>query len=274
MKKILLIVALLMMPLHVALAAEVSPPVIVGADPGVPRPAIIFLHGKGGSGAQMRRQIAMDQALGLRGVVAIYPTGHNRQWRVGKFQSLRNDVEYLETMIDLYIAKRVIDPNRLYLVGISNGALMTQRMICQSKYSFAGAAAVMGTHPNIANCKTPKATPLMFFFGSEDRFFPPDGVQPNDWAARMDFTSRDETIKFWRGVNGCLRDVLPAPSRDGKIEARVFQGCRVPLAVYDLIGVGHAWPGAKMTPRLQGDPARNPGSVKIDQVILDSFGLR
>lgn len=267
---ILMLITLLSCPVN---AGEKST-IVSGADPGKPRPTIIFLHGKGGNGLQMQRQIDMDKTLGELGVVSIYPSGQNAQWRVGKFLSLRNDVDYLDTMIDFYIAKKVIDPKRLYIAGISNGGMMVQKMICASRYNFTGAAVVMATHPDVKNCKTPKPTPLMIFWGSEDKFFPRDGVEPNDWAKRMKFTSRKDTINFWRGVNGCPRDVLPVPSPDGKVDMRAYPGCAVPFAVYDLIGVGHAWPGAKRSPRMGDDPARNPGTVKIDEVLIGAWGLK
>lgn len=249
--------------------------VIKNAIPGEPRPAVIFLHGGNSNGAIMDAYVDIDKELIPHNVVSIYPTGYNGFWNDGVNVTPRNDVGYLDSMIDYYAAKRMIDPSRLYLAGISNGGLMIQRMLCASRYNFDGAAIVGATHPGLHRCSKAKPTPMIFFYGDKDTFFPPDGMPGNAWHDKFKPVGRNDTIAFWARVNGCHKSPspyqLPGATDSLKVTSYMFDDCQVPLLVYNMDGVGHVWPGAKSTPAAASSLGPNPSGFSANQAIISAW---
>jgi polyhydroxybutyrate depolymerase len=250
---------------------------IANALPGTPRPTVIFLHGSNGTGEQMQKYVHIDQDIGVKGVVAIYPSGRGGHWNVGLNPSMRDDVDYLDRMIDYYVAQKITDPSRIYIAGLSNGGMMAQRMVCQSRYPFAAVMVMAATRPKLVTCKTPKTTAMIFAFGSRDEYFPPDGKKGNAWAERTKPLSRAETLKFWEKANGCAKAVAPVdlPSTGPEVQV-VMQGykdCARPMMYFDIMGVGHVWPGAGSNPKLDQILGPNPDGFDLNQLLIKAWFL-
>lgn len=248
---------------------------IANALPGEPRPTVIFLHGGGSTGPKMSSYIQINRALGLRGAVAIYPSGFKGHWNDGRGGSPRNDIRYLDSMIDFYVAQKIIDPNRLYIAGISNGGMLTLGMICASGYQFRGAAIVGATFPRKPYCSKAKPTATILIYGSEDKYFPPDGEPGNSWHGTSGVATRKATIDYLATLNGCKGDVLPVESQPYPSGLRVlmhaYQNCVHPLQVYDLVGTGHVWPGAKNSFLMEKVMGPNPGGFGANDILIQTW---
>jgi polyhydroxybutyrate depolymerase len=253
--------------------------IIENAMPGTPRPTIVFLHGGGGSGAQFQHSAAIDRELSARGIVAIYPSGERRHWNDGfmgraRETSSRNDVHFLDTMLDFYVAQKIVDPSRLYIAGISNGGMMTQRMLCASRYTFSGALVAVATHPDIGRCKNPRITPLQIMWGSEDQFFPPDGKRGNVWNDRNQPTSRADTAAFWAKANGCLNEAAitatPLKTPNTSVRTYAYKNCVAPFTIYDVTGMGHTWPGATGL-RYRKEGKQTPKGFSANDIIIRTW---
>lgn len=250
-------------------------PILVGALPGQPRPAVIVLHGGLGSGAIVQQVAGLDAALIRRGVMVIYPSAADDRWNDGLMAGPRDDVDYLDGMIDLYVTQRMIDPTRLYIIGMSNGGMMTQRMLCASRYHFAGAGVVVATHPNIGRCGRPRPTPLTIVWGSEDPFFPPDGEEGNLWHRRHKPESRAATAAFWARANGCAVTsprpyIWPVASQGPVVETFDYRGCNAALRILQVQGMGHTWPGGSLARWYQrANP--NPPGFDFNGLILKAW---
>lgn len=249
---------------------------LANALPGEPRPTVIFLHGGSSSGPRFNSYIDINADLARRGVVAIYPTGFRGHWNDGRGGSPRNDVKYLDSMIDLYVAQKIIDPTRLYIAGISNGGMMALGMLCGSGYQFRGAMIVAATFPRAApKCSRIKPASTILVWGSEDKYFPPDDIPGNSWHGRSGVATRTETIDFLKRANGCTGDVLPVESPEMpstlRVRMRAFTGCTAPFQVYDLMGTGHVWPGAAHSYLMQKVLGPNPKGFPANDLLIKTW---
>ena len=61
-----------------------------------------------------------------------------------------DDVGFISALIDLMIKDYNMDPNRVYMTGISNGAIMSYRLACEIPHKIAAIAPVDGNIPHHA----------------------------------------------------------------------------------------------------------------------------
>lgn len=221
---------------------------------GDPAPAILVLHGGGGSPRRVKRYTR--HRLADRGWVEIYPSGLDRQWNDGRVgadgKPLRtaDDVGFLGKLINSLAADGLIDRNRVYVSGVSNGGMMAMRLACDAPDLAAGAAIIIASWPVGLDCAASNPLPAMFLHGTEDQLIRYGGgciVSQKD-KDRGSVLSAGKTLEIWAARNRCngmnetaTPDVDP---EDGtRVNLRVYSGCAAPLSHYIVEGGGHTWPG-------------------------------
>lgn len=221
-----------------------------------PAPAIVVLHGSGGNPNRMRR--LTNFILYERGWVEIYPEGINRQWNDGRTgadgKPLRNsdDLGFLRAMLGQLASEGLIDPDRVFFAGASNGGAMTLRVICQAPELVAGAAVVIMNQPVGMDCPDGPPVPLMFIHGAADPMVPFAGgpVNVGKNRDRGSVLSASETVARYALRNHCgaweeiaITDHYPGDQTLVRLHA--YRGCAQPLFQYIIDGGGHTWPGNK-----------------------------
>ena len=230
---------------------------------GSPAPLIMALHGyrKPEQAQALRaepKMLAWDRLVPLireHGVVAVFPAAYRGQWSL--VPGLKNaeredgspidDVGFLFGLVSELVESGIADPQRLYISGISDGAIMTHRLICRSDSPFAAGAALIGTaHENhIGDCAPPYTPAVMQVHGDNDSVLPYEG-----WIFR---TGREvsvaEVMDHWRRRHGCsgqkgepLDDIDPD---DGSTVLKLeWTGCvREPnVLLFKIKGGGHSVP--------------------------------
>jgi polyhydroxybutyrate depolymerase len=255
-----------------------------------PLPAVILLHGGGGTGAQLERFTDFDRIAASAGIVALYPQGVGHEWndhRGPGGQSSADDRQFLLDLVDQLAAKGIVDPARIYVVGISNGGLMALDMACNHADRLAGIGVVAASLPLGYRCEPSRALPIVFFHGTEDRFIPFEGgrIAGQFATERGSVISAEETIAFFVQSSGCrTRDFrsLPDPVPPDGTHVTVFSygDCRSGGAVESVIidGGGHSWPGARqgfVLDHLLGPSSRAiDTSVELWRFFSASAGLR
>lgn len=210
------------------------------------RPALVLaLHGKGGSGASFERRTAgtFDRLAERDGAIVAYPDALYRQWNAGHRweQNRSDDLEFLITLIDELSAEFGIDPARIYVTGLSNGASMAYRLACERPERIAAVAPVAGglAQEIMPRCPAGKTrpVPLLLIHGTAD---------PH---SRFDDGELEGNLWQWTERNGCRRppqaiylpDADPADGTRTRIER--YPGCEAEVVLYAVEGGGHHWPG-------------------------------
>lgn len=236
-----------------------------------PAPAIVVLHGGGGTARQIQGHTGFD--LTPHGWVEIYPQGVDKSWNDGRTAiadgtPLRSadDIGFLRTLLRRLIADGTIDPDHIYIAGVSNGGAMTQRMVCNAPRLVAGAASVIMTFPVGIRCPDRPPIPMMFILGTKDPLVPYGGGpltlgrkdRGNVWSAAR-------TYDFYARRNRCgparTRAMPDTDASDGmRTSKTTWTGCAAPLVALDVEEGGHTWPGTRSRPftrRIVGPTTRD-----------------
>jgi polyhydroxybutyrate depolymerase len=162
---------------------------------------VVMMHGGFGSGTQAQRAYGWDALADREGFIVAYPDGLNRAWNVGggccgqPGRTNVNDVAFLEQMV---AGVKGIDPERVYATGMSNGAMMSYRLGCDSKV-FAAIGPVAGTL--LGECSAPAPIPVIHVHGLKDTNVRFDG-QPGSGVAGIDGPPIAEVVKLWQDNGG------------------------------------------------------------------------
>lgn len=138
--------------------------------------------------------------------------------------------------------RSVVDQHRIYLVGFSNGGMLTYQLIAQTHMPIAGAAVVSAAM--FAQQPSPKTpVPLLIVHGLQDQVVPvTGGMSQVRFVARAQtqaFLPLYQTIDIWKQINQCQPKALK--SSTAAYELLQYRACKADLQVYVLKSGGHAW---------------------------------
>ncbi|TCU66692.1 poly(3-hydroxybutyrate) depolymerase [Bradyrhizobium sp. R2.2-H] len=227
-----------------------------------PAPLVIVLHGKTQRGADMITRTAWPQVAKREGLAVVFPDGLNNAWadaRTKAGPALRgppagtDDVAFIAKLVEKLVADGTADARRVFVAGISNGGAMAMTMACARADLFAAAASVIMnlTDEAAVTCHPSRPLPMLLMNGTADLLVPYGGGHGTSYFAADGFWSTDETLAFWRRLNGCetddaettdLPDRAPADhSTVTRISSRCPRGHDVVL--YRVNHGGHRVPG-------------------------------
>jgi polyhydroxybutyrate depolymerase len=222
-------------------------------------PLVIALHGGGTNGKRMERFSGLSESSERYGFVVVYPDGSGRlnrflTWNAGSCcgyapKHAIDDVAFIRRLIQYMIEHYHIDSSRVYVTGISNGAMMAYRLAAEIPDQIAAIAPVAGTltiDPGIIHA----AMPIIHFHGTDDRYVPFTGGRGSRGVTRNSYMAVEETIKVWRRINQAAAipvvEELPSVHNDGTHVTRYTYRTERDsqnIVLYKIIGGGHTWPG-------------------------------
>lgn len=226
-------------------------------------PMIIALHGGGGNAWDMEKltNFEFNKLSDKYGFIVVYPNGIGRHWNDGRnieeYYAQReniNDVKFISKLIDYMIEKYGVDPDRVYLTGMSNGALMCYRLAYEISYKITAIAPVAGSIPlNIYNNETPRGSiSVLMINGMNDPLVPWDGGYIHFGDKKLgQVIGVCETASFWAQVDNCTpvksKEYLPDtdPNDGTRVWKRVYinNTSSMQVILYGIDGGGHTWPG-------------------------------
>ncbi|MDF1656882.1 MAG: PHB depolymerase family esterase [Verrucomicrobiales bacterium] len=237
-------------------------------------PIVICLHG-GGSDAATMSKAGWSELADRRGFIVVYPEGLNGHWNDGRNvrkhtaqNAVTNDVDFLLQLLDELIEKEPVDPTRVYVVGISNGGFMTQRLAVEQTERFAAVAIQIASLPDTyleGPLKFEPTAPLsvLFMNGTEDPFMPYEGgkLTPNMAPRLIDSESFDFgqgtaihtelAMELWTKHNNlqpeAVISILPDKDPDDGCEIHHSRWSNdddtLAVELYKIEGGGHTIPG-------------------------------
>lgn len=263
-------------------------------DPGTPMPLVIALHGGGGTGKHMVKLTrgGLNTLSDTEGFIVVYPDGVGKNWndgRSGEETGYRthkvkiDDVAFISALIDTLIKKLNIDPRRVYVTGMSNGAMMSYRLACELTDKIAAIAPVTGNIPHnlFPSCSPSRPISVLAINNIDDPLMPWAGndiTGPFGVKKRGKVLSTSETITFWAKHNkGSLSPVIThEPDRDKgdgtRIRKEVYRNGEkgTEVVLYAIAGGGHTWPGGDqyLNEIIIGKTSRD---MDANKVIWDFF---
>lgn len=210
-----------------------------GYNPAQATPLVINLHGYGSNATQEEFVSKMSAQADKAGFIVVYPQGLGdpASWKFGGGAGNEADVAFIQNMIAQFQHTYNIDSKRIYVTGISNGAIMSYRLVCDLPNTFAAFATVAGGYPPFRDCQS-GPRPVIMFHGTADGILPYEGKPPalqpvHDWAAN------------WAAHNGCATQ----PSiifQQAEVTGEQWNQCRdnADVILYTIAGKGHSWPGS------------------------------
>lgn len=233
-------------------------PASVAADPDVPVPLVIALHGGLGSGSQLATTSQLDREADEHGFVVAYPEGlllptkqgaMVRTWNAGgccgpAAAAGVDDVGFVASVIGALSKATAIDPQRVVVGGHSNGAMLTWRLACERADVLSDAIVVEGTLM-VPTCTPSRGVDLTQVHGDADTFVPLAGGVGNGFSG-ADLASAAESQASWGAGQRCG----PARRASGDhITYTRWAGCAGGTTTEQVVVLGgtHAWPGADPT---------------------------
>ena len=240
---------------------------------GQPAPVVIVLHGGGGNADNAIRMTQFDRVARRAGAIVVYPNGTAARaranlltWNAGHccasaMQTAVDDVGFIGAIVDALVVSGEADAGRVYVTGMSNGAMMAHRLGRELSGKIAAIAPVVGA---IFGDEPPPAGPVPAFIivGATDDVVPPGGgpLQVRALlgvrrAADRDVAPAAAQAEYWARHNGCT---APARTEDALSVSVVWTDCEsgAPVVFHSVKNNGHAWPGGTPGRRGAAQPVR------------------
>lgn len=225
-----------------------------------PVPLVFALHGGNSNGAQTEILTGFSLLADVKHFLVVYPEAIEKNWNDGRrqqqFPSQRfniNDVQLIDDIITAVSQDFSIDANRIYVTGISNGAMMTHLVAVKLSEKIAAAATVAGSlaQPESSQFAPKQPVSMLLIHGTADPLAPYRGGGV-DSGRRGEIIASDQITKLWVDFNGCKTPPetgdLPdlAPFDQCHVHWQNWRGGRngTDVTLYTIEGGGHTWPGS------------------------------
>lgn len=246
-------------------------------------PVVIVLHGGSGTYQNVQGFTQMNTVSNANGFLVVYPQGAGVappgfSWADGRGTSADldgiDDVGFIDRLIDTLNQDYLIDLDRIYVCGFSNGGFMTQRLGCELADRFAAIGSLgcsMDTSLH-AQCQPSRPIPMVFVNGTADPFVPYGGGVMNGNVTPI--VAVDTAVAFWVTNNQCqtagdwelLPDVVTDDNSTAEVRDFTDCACQADVRFYRMINGGHTWPGVEL-------PTQEPILGETNEDIQASVAL-
>ena len=260
-------------------------------------PLVFVLHGGWVARSAGERGEHMEEKTTLKGFnilsdnegfIVVYPEGIEGHWNDGRknvsnIDEKIDDVGFISALIENLTEEFNIDSKRIYVTGMSNGALMSYRLAFELSGKIAAIAPVVGsiTEDLIAEYEPSRPVSVLLISGTDDPLMPWEGgdiIFFLRFLKRGKVLSVNDSVKYWVEYNNCnsLPNITWLPDkdpRDGTLVRREIysQGDNeTEVVLYAIEGGGHTWPdGPQNILRfLFGNTCRD---INANEIIWDFF---
>jgi polyhydroxybutyrate depolymerase len=209
-------------------------------------PLVVMLHGFNTSPNQEVTAGNWDAAVVRDRIIVELPESNAASWNAGGCCGLSqgagaNDVGYLQKLVTDAKARADVDPSRVFMVGNSNGGMMTYRYLCDHAGELAGAASVEGTR--VVGCTPSTPVPFLHVAGTGDEVVPYLGGQSLvSWVLGVTFPGVEDSVQQFATASGCTGE--PSTRTSGAVTRRSWRRCAggTHVELDSIAGWTHRWP--------------------------------
>ena len=218
-------------------------------------PVLFALHGYGSSAETHKAYTMHEPFANTNKAIVVYAQGYKLEtaltsssshWNVGAWTigSTVDDIDFINTVIDLIDDKAVINKNRIYSSGMSNGGFMSYNLACNLSSRIAAIVSVTGSFSSemLADCNPEHPTPVMQIHGTLDPTVPFNG------NSALGMVPIETTLEFWADYNLCNPvpeiSVIDFFDLGMSVDHKVYKECQnnVQVELFKSSGMDHTWP--------------------------------
>lgn len=213
-----------------------------GYDSAKKWPLVLNFHGRTasafGEAAPAHEFVSkLSEKGSAAGFVVVNPQGltdsdGSQTWNAGSCcaeDKSRDDVGFVDALLDALALDLCIDEKRVYAAGLSNGGFMSHRLACERAERFAAIAPVAAIN-GMSSCTPSRPVSVIAFNGTADNLVP--------------YSVSEATIADWVSRNGC--GATPTKTFEkGDSRCDTYSGCQAGAEVTfcSVTDGGHTWPG-------------------------------
>ena len=213
-----------------------------------PRPLVIALHESAGKGKMMADHTGLNRLADRSNFIVVYPDALKGKWNVSG-RALENNVTFIHDLITELKSKAAIDSQRIYIVGLSNGGILAQKLACENPGGIAAVATVAASLPVQFqdHCQSHTAVSVMMINGTADDIVPWEGGSPPmvHVGRGLSIPPIADVIDFWQQHNHCKAAPVIKRRADDRVEESNYVTCAASseVSLVALKGAGHVWSG-------------------------------
>ena len=249
---------------------------------------VIDLHGYGAGTSLQVPHSDLVETAGALGYVYLAPegTGTPVYWNSVRRPTGTDDVQFIEDLIDRAVSDRCVDPGRILVAGLSNGALLASQVACRLSTKVTAIAAIAGLD-RPPDCRPSRPVPVIAFHGGDDTYIKIDGgfgtsatAQPLLVERLVDDAGRGPApartaAQEWAEGNGCRIGPTETEPVDG-VELLVWTACEggAEVRLYVTPRSGHVWPGSDFEHDISLFTGATNDLVDANELISEFFQAR
>ncbi len=253
-------------------------------SPKKPLPLVVVIHGAFDTAAGMEKYSTFSDLADRESFIVMYPNGMGifglfQHWNAGHCcgKAANDDVDdvgFIASAINDVRVRLQIDPDRIYMVGFSNGGMLAYRFAAERGDILAAVAplaASIGGRPSedAPQWRIPepvKPLSVITIHGlADDDIVYEGGVSLHRGGTRT-FWSVDESVDFWVRHNGCHPNAAVTELNHGHVRIHTWGACSndTEVVLYLMENWGHVWPGRYFTAELEEeDPLKDFDAAEV-----------
>ncbi|WP_205743052.1 alpha/beta hydrolase family esterase [Halioglobus maricola] len=188
---------------------------------GRPAPLLILLHGFGLDGRLQDAYLHIKPAALERGYLYAHPNGTrdaggSRFWNSGEaccnfFNASVDDAAYITELVNEAKERFKVDPERVFLVGYSNGGFLAHKLACDQADTFAAIVSIAGSMDSYNSpCMVNGRVSVLQVHGTLDLTI----LYSGGMLAGSQYKGAMDTAETWAARNGCQSPPEKAPNID------------------------------------------------------------
>jgi polyhydroxybutyrate depolymerase len=248
----------------------------------LPHPGLVIMLSGETSGIVQEIATNFDAQADRLGWIVVYPEILSEGWDAYGCcpHQGASDVAFISSVIDQLETTERVDPNRVYISGISRGGMMAYRLGCELSTRIAAIAPVAGNmadqngHVQGIACHPQHPVSVLAIHGTADPEVPLQGGKSLVQQESIAYAPFNNVIEKWREIDHCgsARSVTRSGS---PMTTWMCQGGSM-VSTLVIPGGVHTWPGTLLGVLVgvvsSGPQSYGPEvSINASQIIADFF---
>ncbi|WP_144393488.1 alpha/beta hydrolase family esterase [Pleionea sediminis] len=156
------------------------------------------------------------------GFIVAFPQGVGNSWNAGMCcgDNEEDDVGFIKALVAQVGRNYLIDPEKTFATGFSNGGALSHRLACEASDVFAGIAAAAFPLARVPeDCTPARSINVVHFHGLNDNVVPFGGG--GNFNA---FPSRD-SFQYWSNIKSCQAEPVITYEKNGAV-CETYNSCQ------------------------------------------------